>query len=38
MVEFGLAILLIGALLVTDRERLEWASAKVREFAEWLSS
>ena len=38
MVEFGLAILLIGSLLITDRERLEWVSAKVRELSEWLST
>ena len=38
MTEFGLAILLIGALLVTDRERLEWVSTKVRELSEWLST
>jgi hypothetical protein len=38
MAEFGLAILLIGALLITDRERLSWVSAKVRELTEWLST
>ncbi len=38
MTEFGLAILLIGALLITDRERLEWISAKVRELSEWLAT
>jgi hypothetical protein len=38
MVEFGLAILVIGALLITDRERLEWVSAKIRELSEWLAS
>ena len=38
MTEFGLAILLIGALLVNDRERLEWISAKVRELSELLST
>ena len=38
MTEFGLAILLIGALLITDRERIEWISAKVRELSEWLST
>lgn len=38
MTEFGLAILLIGALLITERERLEWVSAKVKELTEWLST
>ena len=38
MTEFGLAILLIGALLITDRDRLEWISAKVRELADWLAT
>jgi hypothetical protein len=38
MTEFGLAILLIGALLITDRDRLEWVSAKVRELTEWLAT
>ena len=38
MTEFGLAILLIGALLITDSERIEWISAKVRELSEWLST
>ena len=38
MTEFGLAILLIGALLITDRERLDWVTAKVRDLSEWLST
>ncbi len=38
MTEFGLAILLIGALLITDRDRLEWVSAKVRELTDWLAT
>lgn len=38
MEELGLAILIIGALLIIDRERLEWATAKVRELTEWFSS
>ena len=38
MTEFGLAILLIGALLITDRERLDWVTAKIRELSEWLST
>ncbi len=38
MAELGLAILIVGALLIIDRERLEWATAKLRELMEWLSS
>ncbi len=38
MTEFGLAILIIGALLITDRDRLEWVTAKARDLMEWLSS
>ena len=38
MPEVGLAILIIGSLLVIDRERLQWASDKVREVMEWLTS
>ncbi len=38
MTEFGLAILLIGALLITDRDRLEWVTAKVRELTDWLAT
>ena len=38
MAELGLAILVVGSLLVIDRERLEWVTAKVRELVEWLSS
>ena len=38
MAEFGLAILLVGALLLVDRERLDWVAAKTRELFEWLSS
>jgi len=38
MPEFGLAILIIGALLAIDRERLEWASSKLRQLLAWLSS
>ena len=36
--ELGLAILVIGGLLVVDRERLQWATAKVRDLIDWLSS
>lgn len=36
--EIGLAILVIGGLLVVDRERLQWATAKVRDLIDWLSS
>ena len=38
MTEFGLAILIIGALLITDRDRLEWVTGKARELMAWLSS
>ena len=38
MAELGLAILVIGGLLVIDRERLEWATGKVRNLIDWLSS
>ncbi len=36
--ELGLAILVIAGLLVIDRDRLEWATAKVRDLIDWLSS
>jgi hypothetical protein len=36
--EFGLAILVIGALLVVDRDRLAWLTAKMRDLSDWLSS
>ena len=38
MPEIGLAILIIGALLVIDRDRLEWAAGRVRELMDWLTS
>ncbi len=38
MAELGLAILLVGALLIIDRDRLEWATAKLRNLIDWLSS
>ena len=38
MAELGLAILIIGSLLVIDRDRLEWATAKVRDLIDWLST
>jgi len=38
VVELGLSILVIGALLVVDRDRLEWLTAKARDLAAWLSS
>ncbi len=38
MAEFGMAILIIGALVVIDRERLAWVMVKVRELIGWLSS
>ena len=33
-----MAILIIGALVVIDRERLAWVMVKVRELIGWLSS
>jgi hypothetical protein len=38
MPEFGLAILVIGALLLVDRDRLEWLNGKLRNLFDWLSS
>ena len=38
MEEFGLAILVIGGLLLIDGERLKWAAAKLRDLFEWASS
>ena len=38
MAEFGMAILIIGALVVIDRERLAWVMVKVRDLIGWLSS
>ena len=38
MPELGLAILIVGALLIIDRDRLEWAAAKVRDLIDWLST
>ena len=38
MAELGLAILVVGALLLIDRDRLEWLTAKLRDLADWLST
>lgn len=38
MAEFGLAILVVGALLLIDRERLESLTAKLRELIDWIST
>jgi hypothetical protein len=38
MAEVGLAILIIGALIAIDRERLAWAAGKVRDLVEWLTT
>lgn len=38
MPEFGLAILIVGGLLIVDPDRLEWLSAKLRDLVAWLSS
>lgn len=36
--ELGLAIFLVGALLLIDRDRVEWVAGKVRELIDWFSS
>jgi len=38
MPELGLAILIVGALLIIERDRLHWAAAKLRDLIDWLSS
>jgi hypothetical protein len=38
MAEVGIAILIVGSLLILDRERLSWVSGRVRDLYEWLSS
>jgi hypothetical protein len=38
MAEVGLAIFVIGALLVVDRDRLEWLTTKLRDLFDWMSS
>jgi hypothetical protein len=38
MPEVGLAILIVGSLVVIDQDRLSWLADKVRELFEWLSS
>ena len=38
MAELGLAILVIGVLVIIDRERLVWVTAKLRDLITWLSS
>jgi hypothetical protein len=38
MAEIGLAILIVGSLLMLDRERLSWVSEKARDLYEWLRS
>ncbi len=38
MAEIGLAILVIGALIAVDRQRLAWAAGKVRDLIEWLTT
>ncbi len=37
MAEFGLAILIIGVLLIADQERLQEIMERVRELAAWLA-
>jgi hypothetical protein len=36
LAEFGLAVLIVAVLLLTDRDRLEWLAARVRDLIEWL--
>lgn len=36
MAELGLAVLIVGILLFTDHDRLEWLVGKLRDFIEWL--
>ncbi len=36
MAELGLAVLIVGILLFTDRDRLELLVGKLRDFIEWL--
>ena len=36
MAELGLAILIVGILLFTDHDRLEWLVGKLRDFIDWV--
>lgn len=38
MAELGLAILIVGILLFTDRDRLGWLVGKLRNFIDWLTT
>ena len=38
MAELGMVIFVIGALLVVDRDRLEWLTTKLRDLFDWASS
>lgn len=38
MAELGLAILVFGVLLLTDKARLEWLLDKVQMIFRWLAS
>jgi hypothetical protein len=38
LAEIGLTLLVIGVLLVTDRERVDWLARKIREFVDWLGT
>jgi hypothetical protein len=38
MAEFGLAILIVGSLLIIARDRVDWAAGKLRDLFDWLSS
>jgi hypothetical protein len=36
--EIGMAIFIIGALLVVDRDRLAWLADKLRDAVDWMTS
>ncbi len=38
MAELGLAILVFGVLLLTDKKRLQWLLDKVQQAMRWLAS
>jgi hypothetical protein len=38
LAEFGLALLLVAVLLLTDRERVDWVTRKLRDFIDWLGT
>jgi hypothetical protein len=36
LAEFGIAVLIVAVLLLTDRDRLGWLAGRVRDLIEWL--